>query len=114
MSRSHRIDCLQYCNWSPEIFRQMHDGGVSAVHVTICYHENFRETVANIERWNRRFEQFPDLIFHARTAEDVPSNPKIVDRAAFAPSRQSRGLELHSNGRACRFAPMFESGCTSQ
>ena len=49
----------------------MRDGGVSAVHVTICYHENFRETVANIEAWNRRFERHGDLIFHGRTADDV-------------------------------------------
>lgn len=65
------IDCLQYCNWSRKIFQQMHDGGVSAVHVTIAYHENFRETVANIEQWNRWFEQYPELIFHGRYAEDV-------------------------------------------
>jgi len=65
------IDCLQYCNWSQKIFQQMHDGGVSAVHVTIAYHENFRETVANIEQWNRWFEQYPELIFHGRCSEDV-------------------------------------------
>jgi len=65
------IDCLQYCNWSQKIFRQMQHGGVSAVHVTIAYHENFRETVANIEQWNRWFEQYPELIFHGRCAEDV-------------------------------------------
>ena len=47
------IDGLQYCNYSEKIFRQMRDGGVDAVHVTICYHENFRETVANLEQWNR-------------------------------------------------------------
>ena len=34
----HRIDCLQYCNWSEKIFRQMREGGVDAVHVTIAYH----------------------------------------------------------------------------
>ena len=65
------IDGLQYSNWSEKIFRQMHEGGVSAVHVTICYHESFRETVANIEAWNRRFEQYPDLIFHGKFAQDV-------------------------------------------
>ena len=52
----HVIDCLQYCNWSEKIFRQMREGGVDAVHVTIAYHEMFRETVANIEQWNRWFE----------------------------------------------------------
>jgi microsomal dipeptidase-like Zn-dependent dipeptidase len=65
------IDCLQYANWSEEIFRQMREGGVDAVHVTIAYHENFRETVLNIEEWNRWFEQYPDLIFHGEWASDV-------------------------------------------
>ena len=68
---AHRIDCLQYANWSEKIFRQMREGGVDAVHVTIAYHENFRETVLNIEAWNRRFERWPDLIFHGETADDV-------------------------------------------
>ena len=67
----HVIDCLQYCNWSEKIFRQMREGGVDAVHVTIAYHEMFRETVANIEQWNRWFEEFPELIFQGRTGEDV-------------------------------------------
>lgn len=67
----HRIDNLQYANWSEKIFRQMREGNVDAVHATICYHENFRETVANIEQWNRWFEQFPELIFHGRTGDDV-------------------------------------------
>ena len=66
-----RIDALQYANWSERIFRQMRAGGVDAVHVTITYHENFRETVLNIEAWNRRFEQFPDLIFQGFTADDI-------------------------------------------
>ncbi len=65
------IDGLQYANWSEKVFRQMREGGVDAVHVTITYHETFRETVLNIERWNRWFEQFPDLIFQGRAASDV-------------------------------------------
>lgn len=65
------IDNLQYANWSEKIFRQMRDGGVDAVHVTIAYHESFRETVLNFEAWNRWFEQFPELIFKGSTAADV-------------------------------------------
>jgi microsomal dipeptidase-like Zn-dependent dipeptidase len=71
MTRPYRIDNLQYANWSEKIFREMRDGGVDAVHVTIAYHENFRETVLNIEGWNRWFERHPDLIFHGRTGDDV-------------------------------------------
>jgi microsomal dipeptidase-like Zn-dependent dipeptidase len=65
------IDGLQYANWSEKVFRQMREGGVDAVHVTIAYHETFRETVANIEAWNRRFERFADLICHAGAADDI-------------------------------------------
>lgn len=70
------IDCLQYANWSEKIFRQMREGRVTAVHVTICYHENFRETVANIEAWNRRFETFAELIVPARSGADVRAAQK--------------------------------------
>ncbi|MEM8749062.1 MAG: membrane dipeptidase [Pseudomonadota bacterium] len=65
------IDNLQYANWSPKIFRQMREGGVDAVHVTIAYHEQFRETVTNIETWNRHFEAYSDLIFQGFTGDDV-------------------------------------------
>jgi microsomal dipeptidase-like Zn-dependent dipeptidase len=65
------IDGLQYCNYSEKIFRQMRQGGVDAVHVTICYHENFRETVANLEQWNCWFEQHPDLITKGTRGYDV-------------------------------------------
>jgi microsomal dipeptidase-like Zn-dependent dipeptidase len=65
------IDCLQYCNYSVEIFRDLRAGGVDAIHTTISYHEDFRETVDNIGRWNQWFETYPDLIFPGRTAEDM-------------------------------------------
>jgi microsomal dipeptidase-like Zn-dependent dipeptidase len=75
------IDCLQYCNWSPEIFKQWRESEVGAVHVTIAYHENFRETVLNIEAWNRYFESHADLICQAFTAEDVEA-AKVSGRTA--------------------------------
>ena len=49
----------------------MREGRIDAVHVTISYHENFRETVLNFEQWNRWFEQYPDLIMKGQWAEDV-------------------------------------------
>lgn len=66
-----RIDGLQYANWSEKIFRQLREGDVDAIHVTIAYHENFRETVLNFEKWNRWFEQYPDLIVKGLTAADI-------------------------------------------
>lgn len=70
-SPSPLIDGLQYANWSETIFRQMRAGGVDAVHATIAYHETFREVVMNIQRWNRWFERFPDLIVQGYTAADI-------------------------------------------
>jgi len=80
---TYRIDCLQYANWSEKIFRQMREGGVDAVHVTISYHENFRETVLNVEKWNRWFEQYPDLIFHGEYASDVKKARETRRTAIF-------------------------------
>ena len=66
-----RIDGLQYANWSETIFREMRDGGVDGVHATVAYHESFRETVANLEAWNRRFEAHPDLVRRIGTADEL-------------------------------------------
>ena len=65
------VDAVQYANWSERIFRQMREGGVDAVHVTVTYHETFRETVQNLTKWARHFEAFPDLIFPGRAAADI-------------------------------------------
>ena len=65
------VDALQYSNWSEKIFRQMNEGGITAVHVTICYHEDFQEMVQNVIAWNQRFEQYSQLIFQGLTADDV-------------------------------------------
>ena len=65
------IDCLQYANWSPKVFKQMREGNVDCVHVTIAYHENFRETVLNLEKWNTYFSKYSDLIVQAFSAEDI-------------------------------------------
>ena len=33
---NYQIDCLQYANWSENIFKDMREGGLDAVHVTIA------------------------------------------------------------------------------
>jgi microsomal dipeptidase-like Zn-dependent dipeptidase len=87
------IDGLQYANWSEKIFRQMREGGVDAVHVTITYHETFRETVANIEQWNRWFERFPDLIFQGRSAADIDRARDTGRTAIFFGSQNPSCME---------------------
>ncbi|MGB0718264.1 MAG: membrane dipeptidase [Alphaproteobacteria bacterium] len=77
-----RIDNLQYANWSQKIFQQMRSGGLDAVHVTIAYHETFRETVLNLEKWNGWFEEYPELICQAFTGNDV-RQAKVDGRTAI-------------------------------
>lgn len=93
MNKGPLIDGLQYANWSEKIFRQMREGGVDAAHVTITYHENFRETVLNIEQWNRWFERFPDLIFQGRTGDDVRRARETGRTAIFFGSQNPSCME---------------------
>ena len=68
---SARIDCLQYANWSTRVFKQMRKAKLDAVHVTVAYHEGFRETILNLEAWNQLFYDNQDLIFQGFSSEDV-------------------------------------------
>jgi membrane dipeptidase len=76
------IDGLQYCNWSREIFSQMREGGMSAVHATVSYHEGFRDTVRNLVEWNWRFRDHADLILPGRSADDIAA-AKASERTAI-------------------------------
>ena len=44
-----KIDNLQYCNWSREVFEINKEAGLDAVHVTIVYHEDFDELCTEIK-----------------------------------------------------------------
>ena len=79
----YRIDCLQFANWSRPIFEEMRAGAVDAVHVTIVYHETFRETVAKVSEWNRLFDEHRDLIMHGTTAADIDAAKKTNRTAIF-------------------------------
>lgn len=87
------IDGLQYANWSEKIFKQLRVGNVDAVHVTITYHETFRETVLNISQWNRWFELYPDLIFQGFTASDVELAQQSGRTAIFFGSQNPSCIE---------------------
>ena len=78
-----RIDGLQYSNWSEKIFQQLQQGSIDGLHVTIAYHENFRETIANFEKWNRWFELYPNLIMKGLQASDIDVAHKSKKTAIF-------------------------------
>ena len=81
--RPARVDSLQYCNWNRERFLEMRAGGLDAVHATICYHENFRETTQNISRWNDFFNAHADLILRGDTAADIRAAQESKRTAIF-------------------------------
>ena len=76
------IDNLQYSNWSPKVFKEMKEGNLSAVHVTISYHENFRQTIENIIKWNKYIELYPNRLTLAKSADDV-KNAYNTDKTAI-------------------------------
>lgn len=70
------IDGLQFSAPKREIFEQMREGGVTAVHTTIVYHANARETLSAIARWQQLFVEHDDLIVQAFSAEDIANAHK--------------------------------------
>ena len=54
---NYKIDNLQYCNWSREIFEINREAGLDAVHVTIVYHEDFNELQEVIKYWEKLFNE---------------------------------------------------------
>ena len=88
-----RIDALQYANWSEKIFRQLREGRLDGIHVTITYHENFRETVLVMESWNRWFERYPDLVFQGFDAGDLEKAQQINRTAIFFGSQNPSCME---------------------
>ena len=77
-----RVDNLQYCNWSREIFEINNQAKLDAVHATICYHEDFDELQENIENWNIFFQKNSDLIFQGKKSQDI-KKAKIEDKTAI-------------------------------
>mgnify|MGYP001192157961 FL=1 len=82
-NQDFKIDNLQYCNWSEEIFKINREAQLDAVHVTIAYHEDFDELQKNIDQWNSYFEQFSDLILHGRTYKDIQKANETKKTAIF-------------------------------
>ena len=65
------IDGLQYCNWDREYFQTLKASGITAVHATMVYHENARDTLSRFAEWNLRFEQNADLIMPVHSMADI-------------------------------------------
>ena len=83
MSNNYRIDNLQYCNWSREIFQINREAKLDAVHVTIVYHEDYDELLLEIKKWQKLAENNSDLIFLANNSTDIEKAKKLNKTAYF-------------------------------
>ena len=82
-SKNFKIDNLQYCNWSEEIFKINSEAKLDAIHSTIAYHEDFNEVEKNISIWNSHFKNFKDLIIHGKTFKDIEKAQKEKKNCSF-------------------------------
>ena len=78
-----KIDNLQYCNWSREIFEINRQAGLDAIHVTIVYHEDFDELKTVIKNWENHFLNNSDLIFHGKSFKDIDKAKSENKTAVF-------------------------------
>jgi len=67
----YRIDNLQYCNWTRQIFEINREAKLDAVHVTIVYHEDYNELLLEIKKWDKLLKDNLDLIFLGKNFEDI-------------------------------------------
>ena len=79
---NYRIDNLQYCNWSREIFEINREAGLDAVHVTVVYHEDYDEFLTRISEWNELFKNNSDLIFLGKDIRDI-EKAKLENKTAI-------------------------------
>ena len=68
---SYKIDNLQYCNWSRDIFKINREAELDAIHVTIVYHEDYDELLIEIDKWKKLFKDNSDLIFLGKNYKDI-------------------------------------------
>ena len=66
------IDGLNVSRWdSPNVYRSLRSGGVTAMNATIAIWEGYEETMDNIAGWLRRFREYGDLISQAKSVQDI-------------------------------------------
>ncbi len=89
-----KIDNLQYCNWSREIFEINRKAGLDAVHVTIVYHEDFDELLGEIKKWEKLFKDNSDLIFLGNNYKDIEKAKTENKTAIFLVFKTARQLKM--------------------
>ncbi len=104
---NYRIDNLQYCKWSRDIFLINREAGLNAVHVTLVYHEDYDEFLQRVKEWDRFFQENSDLIFLGKTFEDITKAQSDNKTAIFFGFQNCSPIEDDIN----LIEKVYEHGC---
>tara|TARA_Y100001936_G_scaffold251712_1_gene308658 strand:+ start:1648 stop:2613 length:966 start_codon:yes stop_codon:yes gene_type:complete len=105
----YKIDNLQYCKWTREVFQINREAKLDAVHVTIVYHEDYNELLNKIKEWETFFKENSDIIFLGKSFKDIEKANKENKTAIFFGFQNCSPIEddislvekVHEHG--CRF-----------
>ena len=106
---NYKIDNLQYCNWSREVFQINREAELDAVHVTVVYHEDYDEFLDRVKEWDNHFKENSDLIFLGKNFKDIERARKENKTAIFfgfqncSPIEDDIGLIEKVHEKGCRF-----------
>ena len=78
-----KIDNLQYCKWSREVFKINREANLDAIHVTIVYHEDYNELLNEVKKWEKLFKDNSDLIFFGKNYKDIEKANRENKTAIF-------------------------------
>ena len=106
---NYKIDNLQYCRWSRDVFQINREAGLDAVHATVVYHEDYDEFLERIKEWDNFIKENSDLIFLGRDYKDIEKANKDRKTAIFfgfqncSPIEDDIGLLEKIYEHGCRF-----------
>jgi len=106
---NYKIDNLQYCKWSRDVFQINREAGLDAVHATVVYHEDYDEFLERIKEWDNFIKENSDLIFLGRDYKDIEKANKERKTAIFfgfqncSPIEDDLGLLEKIYEHGCRF-----------
>ncbi len=104
---NYKIDNLQYCKWSREVFQINREAKLDAVHATVVYHEDYSELLKRIKEWNFFFEENSDLIFLGKSFNDIEKAKKDNKTAIFFGFQNCSPIEDDIN----LVEKVYEHGC---
>jgi hypothetical protein len=65
------IDGLEYVNWNRDLFKKAHAGGLTAIHVTLVYWEDTKESFEKIDQWDNLIQSNSDILFTLKNLQTL-------------------------------------------